>query len=99
MSKKDALAFLNRLSTDRELGRQVSAAEKGEVIQIASRAGFSIEWDELESIVREIKGAEGEISDGILELVAGGLSLSDIEKWVSDNVSKVTGTFDLFPKN
>ena len=95
MSQKDALAFLARLSTDSELSRQVSAAEKGEIIRIALRAGFRIEWEELEAVVRQIKGADGEISDDILELVAGGLSLNEIEKWVSDNVSKFAGTFDL----
>ncbi len=91
MAVKDVLAFLISLAQDRQLGERVASAGPQELIKAAAGAGFHFTWEELESVVREIKGAGEEVSDEVLDLVAGGVTTSEIQAWVSERLSKLTG--------
>ncbi|CAB5112713.1 hypothetical protein D3OALGB2SA_2502 [Olavius algarvensis associated proteobacterium Delta 3] len=73
MSKKNAVAFLNRLAEDKALAHQVKNAGKGHIAEIAGEVGYSFTLGELESIAGEIKGDTDELSDDLLEMVVGGL--------------------------
>jgi predicted ribosomally synthesized peptide with nif11-like leader len=98
VTKQDALAFLNSLARDRELSRRIAEGGKEEVLRVAREAGLSTSWEELEAVVREIKGAQGELSEDALELIAGGLSLSEIQSWVGESLARLRDLYDPFSK-
>jgi predicted ribosomally synthesized peptide with nif11-like leader len=89
VTKRDALAFLSALAKDSRLSQQIVTKE--DVMKAAEEAGFSVEWEELESVVREIKGSGDEVSDDILDQVAAGLSMDEIQAWVGENLKKLLG--------
>ena len=99
MTKKDALAFLNRLSKDEALSKRVKATGKEGIAAIAREEGLSLTLEEIESVVREIKGSSDELSDDLLEMVVGGLSVSDIGRWVEENIGKLADAYDSFLKD
>ena len=87
MAAKDVLAFLVSLAQDRQFSARLASAGPEEIIKAAQEAGLHFTWEELESVVREIKGAGEEISDDMLDLVAGGVTPSEIQAWVSSKLS------------
>ena len=94
MSKKDAIAFLNRLADDKALARQVKDAGKEQIPDLAREAGYSFTLEEMDSIVGEITGDKDELSDDLLEKVVGGLNIHNAEEWMEMNFYRLSETYD-----
>lgn len=94
MSKRDALAFLNRLAEDKALAQQVKDASKEHLPDLARETGYSFTLEELESIVGEIKGDKDELSDDLLEMVVGGLNIQNVESWMDLNFYRLGEAYD-----
>jgi predicted ribosomally synthesized peptide with nif11-like leader len=93
VSKKDAFVFLRTLAQDPLLSKRLLSGGKEEVIKAIDEAGLSLTWEELETVVREIKGSGDEVSDDVLDLIAGGLSFGQIQEWVRVNLDKLYSPF------
>jgi hypothetical protein len=93
VSKKDAFVFLRVLAQDPLLSKRLLSGGKEEVIKAIDEAGLSLTWEELEAVVREIKGSGDEVSDDVLDLIAGGLSFGQIQEWVRVNLDKLYSPF------
>ena len=91
MAGKDVLAFLIFLAQDRQFGERVTSTGPEELLKAAAEAGFHFTWEELETVVRDIKGTGEEVSDEVLDLIAGGVTPSEIQAWVSEKLSNLPG--------
>lgn len=66
MSMEDAKSFIERMKTDEEFAKKVTAAKDAEErMAVAREAGFNF-------TTSEINEAAGELSEGDLDIVAGG---------------------------
>jgi predicted ribosomally synthesized peptide with nif11-like leader len=76
MSKESALAFIEKTLSDNTLQSRLAALGPNDVaglVQIAASAGYSLSVEDLKGVFSG-KGAGGELSDGALEQVAGGIN-------------------------
>jgi len=94
MSKKDAIAFLNQLTENKTLARQVKDSGKEQIPELAREAGYSFTLEELESIIGEIKGDKDELSDELLEMVVGGLNIHNVENWAERSFYRLGEAYD-----
>lgn len=94
MSRKDAFALLRKSADDERLRNKLRAGGKDAVLRIAEAEGFSFSLEELHEVSREIKGQTEELSDDLLEVVVGGISLDDAAGWFERNLDKLRSVYD-----
>lgn len=94
MSRKDAFAFLRKSADDERLQNKLREGGKDAILPIAVEEGFSFSMQELNEVSREIKGDTEELSDDLLEIVVGGISLDDAASWFEKNLDKLRSVYD-----
>lgn len=81
MSAEAIKAFIEKVREDEDLQTKLQSIDDdgedalGQIIEIASEAGFSFEAEDYQTVVHEmakVRHAAGELSDEELEAVAGG---------------------------
>jgi hypothetical protein len=76
------------------LSGRTGAGSQRETIKAAEEPGFSLTWEELESMICKVKGTGDELSDDASHLIAGKSTLGKIPAWVGEDLKKL---FDLCP--
>jgi predicted ribosomally synthesized peptide with nif11-like leader len=94
MSRRDALAFLEKIAGDRGLRARVKAASIQDTLAIAKETGFDVTIEELKEVGKEIKGTSHELSDEMLGVVIGGVSTQDIERWFHEHLDTLRTVYD-----
>ncbi len=92
--KRDALAFLKKVAEDEELIEALKTVKEDGVVKIAEGLGFDVTFDDITSVLKEVKG-EGELGEEELDLVSGGISRDDMESWIEENADKLRAIFNI----
>jgi hypothetical protein len=81
--REGCASLLISIAEGNQLYDRIASAGLEILMKTAKEAGF-LNWEESESVIREMGGSSEEVSDAVLGLVAGGLTRGEVEAWVGE---------------
>lgn len=84
MTTSQALAFLKNVADDSALAESVRTAGLDGVESVARGAGYDCSLEEIQTVVAQVRGDAVELSDDMLDAVAGGVNNADLLSFLDD---------------
>lgn len=92
MSKQIALQFLQKAASDKSLQEKIQSASVDAVLKIAKGAGFSFDVADYKAAIAAFQElASDELSDDVLDMIAGGTGFSGVRTDDSATTSDAEG--------
>jgi len=84
MTSSQALAFLKHVAEDETLSQQVRQGGTAGIESVAREAGYECSLDEIKNVIAQVRGESMQLSDDMLDAVAGGLNTTDLSTFIED---------------
>ncbi len=92
MSKQVALQFLQKAAADKALQEKIRSASVDALMKVAKSAGFEFDASDYKAAVSAFQElASDELSEDVLDMIAGGTGFSGVRTDDSENTGDAEG--------